>query len=268
VRESYADPVGTYATNVMGTAHILDAIRRSGDVQSAVIVTSDKCYENVGQADGYREDAALGGHDPYSNSKGCAELVTAAYRRSFFFKDGSPAIASARAGNVVGGGDWAQDRLLPDAIRAFSAGSALMVRNPDAIRPWQHVLDPVVAYLGLAERLAKFGRQFAEAWNFGPASDSEVAVAEICDRVVRAWGDGACWSRDTGNHPHEAAVLRLDCSKARAQLGWRPLFDLDRVLGLTVDWYKAWQRHADMRAFTLAQIDEAMARSVTAEAAA
>jgi CDP-glucose 4,6-dehydratase len=268
VRESYADPVGTYATNVMGTVNILECVRHASGVQAVVIVTSDKCYDNVGQIWGYRETEPLGGHDPYSNSKGCAELVTDAYRHSFFLTDAAPAVASARAGNVIGGGDWARDRLVPDAMRAFFAGTALTVRNPHAVRPWQHVLDPTVAYLALAERLAKGGRDFAEAWNFGPAFNNEISVAEICDRICQSWGQGASWKRDAGDHPHEAAVLKLDCSKARARLGWRPLFDLDRALALTVDWYKALQRGTDMRAFTLAQVDAVLSQFGVADAAA
>jgi CDP-glucose 4,6-dehydratase len=268
VRQSYADPIGTYATNVMGTVNVLECVRRSPGIEAVVIVTSDKCYDNVGEARRYSETEPLGGHDPYSSSKGCAELVTSAYRHSFFLNDAAPAVASARAGNVIGGGDWAEDRLVPDAMRAFFAGIALKVRNPHAVRPWQHVLDPTIAYLALAERLAKDGRDFAEAWNFGPAADSEVSVAEICDRVCQAWGQGARWSRDGGSHPHEAAILKLDCSKAQARLGWRPLLDLDRALELTVDWYKALQRGADMRAFTLAQLNAVLSSSGVADAAA
>jgi CDP-glucose 4,6-dehydratase len=268
VRESYADPVGTYATNVMGTVNVLECVRHSSGIEAVVIVTSDKCYDNVGETKGYRESEPVGGHDPYSSSKGCAELVTNAYRHSFFLNGAAPAVASGRAGNVIGGGDWAEDRLVPDAMRAFFAGTALKVRNPHAVRPWQHVLDPILAYLALAERLAKNGRDFAEAWNFGPAAESEVSVAEICDRVCQGWGQGARWSRDGGDHPHEAAVLKLDCSKARARLGWRPLLDLDRALELTVDWYKALQRGADMRAFTLAQVNAVLSNSGVADATA
>ena len=191
VRVSYVDPVGTYATNVMGTVHVLECSRQTPDVKAVVVVTTDKCYENVGQVWGYRETERLGGHDPYSSSKACAELVTDAYRRSFFSVDGAAAVASVRAGNVIGGGDWSEARLVPDAMRAFRAGSALKVRNHRAIRPWQHVLDPVIAYLGLAERLVSQGREFAEAWNFGPPSESAVSVAELCDRLVQGWGGGS-----------------------------------------------------------------------------
>jgi CDP-glucose 4,6-dehydratase len=268
VRESYADPVGTYATNVTGTVNVLECVRHAPGIEAVIIVTSDKCYANVGQPRSYRESEPLGGHDPYSSSKGCAELVTDAYRHSFFLNDVAPGIASARAGNVIGGGDWAPDRLMPDAMRAFFSGTALKIRNPHAVRPWQHVLDPILAYLALAERLAKDGGDFAEAWNFGPGSDSEVSVAEICDRVCQAWGQGATWTRDVGEHPHEAAVLKLDCSKAQARLGWRPVFDLDHTLALTIDWYKALQRRADMRAVTQAQVNDVLSRFGVADAAA
>jgi len=256
VHPSYADPVGTYAVNVMGTVNVLECIRQSPEVKAAVIVTSDKCYDNVGQVWGYRETESLGGHDPYSNSKACAELVIDAYRRSFLHDKSCPGVASARAGNVIGGGDWAQDRLVPDAMRAFLAGTMLDVRNPHAVRPWQHVLDPVMAYLLLAERVVADGRAFAQAWNFGPASESEVSVAQIVDMLARGWSEGAAWKRDEGEHPREAAFLKLDCSKARTHLDWRPMLDLERAVHLTLDWYKALQRGADMRAFTLGQIDE------------
>jgi CDP-glucose 4,6-dehydratase len=196
VRLSYAEPVETYATNVMGTVHVLDAVRRAppGIVDAVVIVTSDKCYENNGWVWGFRETDHLGGHDPYSNSKGCAELVTDAYRRSF--RPSMAKVASGRAGNVIGGGDWSKDRLVPDAIRAFMANKPLRIRNQEAVRPWQHVLDPVIGYLVLAERLVKDGPRFAEAWNFGPATASEVAVEDVVHRIVTLWGDQACWESD------------------------------------------------------------------------
>jgi CDP-glucose 4,6-dehydratase len=258
VRRSYAEPVLTYATNVMGTVHVLEAVRRTPSVRAAVIVTSDKCYENVGSTGGCRETDALGGRDPYSSSKGCAEIVTAAYRRSFFHSGDETRVASVRAGNVIGGGDWAQDRLVPDAMRAFIEGQPLRIRNPHAVRPWQHVLDPVAAYLLVAERLLVDGGSAAEAWNFGPSAASEVSVATIADRVVRLWGAGASWQKDGNEHPHEAAELRLDCSKAAGRFGWRPLLDLEQSLQLTVDWYKAIGRNADMRSFTLAQINRVL----------
>lgn len=260
VRPSYAEPVDTYATNVMGTVNVLEAVRRlpPGTVEAVVVVTSDKCYDNTGQIWGYRETDHLGGHDPYSNSKGCAELVTDAYRRSFFHTPGATRVASARAGNVIGGGDWSRDRLVPDAARAFLAGQPLRIRNPDAIRPWQHALDPVAAYLMLAERLAKAGSAFAGGWNFGPSAASEVPVRRIVEGLVSRWGGGARWEQDGGEHPHEAAYLKLDCTKAHLHLGWRPLLDLDAALSLTVEWFRAFQDGADLRALTLAQARRAL----------
>lgn len=254
VRESYADPVGTYATNVMGTVNLLEAVRRQGGAKAVLVVTSDKCYDNVGWVWGYRETDALGGHDPYSNSKACTELVTDAYRRSFFHADGAALIASGRAGNVIGGGDWSPDRLVPDAIRAFMAGEPLRIRNPRAVRPWQHVLDPVLAYLQLCERLVTGGRPFAQGWNFGPPAAGEVPVETIVDGLVRRWGDDARWEKDAGEHPHEAAYLKLDCSKAMNHLGWRPLIPLEQALDLTVEWYRAYDKGANMREMTLEQI--------------
>ena len=260
VRRSYADPVETYATNVMGTVHLLEAVRACPSVEAVVIVTSDKCYANNGWVWGYRENDALGGHDPYSNSKACAELVTDAYRRSFFSAPDTARIASARAGNVIGGGDWAEDRIVPDAIRAFMRGVPLQVRNPAATRPWQHVLDPVLGYLALAEHLLEGGTDYAEAFNFGPAPAGAVPVAAIVDRLVALWGAGAGWQQDPGSHPHEAAMLTLDSAKASARLGWRPVIDLDRALAMTVAWYKDSCEGADIRQRTIEQIDSVLAR--------
>lgn len=267
VRASYADAVGTYATNVMGTVHVLECCRQAPDLAAAVMVTSDKCYDNVGQRQGYREVDRLGGHDPYSSSKGAAELATDAYRRSFFSEDAAPSIASARAGNVIGGGDWAVDRLVPDAVRAFGAGAVLQVRNPDAVRHWQHVLDPVVGYLLLAERLAGDGAAFAEAWNFGPDGDSAVPVSELCDQLASAWGEGAAWAKTGGRYPREDVVLTVNSDKARHRLGWRAQMPLDAAVARTVEWYKAQHGGAEMRAVTLAQIDEMLARLPSVEAA-
>jgi CDP-glucose 4,6-dehydratase len=254
VRPSYEEPVRTYATNVMGTVHLLEAARRTAGVRAVVVVTSDKCYENLGWVWGYRENDRLGGHDPYSNSKACTELVTEAYRSSFFGPQSTCQVASVRAGNVIGGGDWARDRLVPDAMRAFMAKIPLRIRNPAAVRPWQHVLDPVVAYLLLAQRLFEHGRPFAESFNFGPSAASEVPVSRIVETLVRLWGDGARWEQDAGEHPHEAAYLKLDCAKAAAHLGWRPLIGLDEALELTVEWYRGLAAGADMRDVTLAQM--------------
>ena len=240
VRESYADPVDTYSTNVMGTVNVLEAVRETGSVRATVIVTSDKCYENRERVTGYREDEAMGGHDPYSSSKGCAELVTAAYQRSFFSGSGT-AVASARAGNVIGGGDWARDRLVPDALKAFSAGQTLLVRNPEAVRPWQHVLDPVNGYLTLAERLWVEGSAYSGAWNFGPIDGHDRPVSWIVEELARRWGDGATWRIDEAPQPHEAGMLKLDCSKARERLHWHPRIDLGTALDWTVEWRR---RHA------------------------
>jgi CDP-glucose 4,6-dehydratase len=256
VRRSYGDPVGTFATNTLGTVHVLESVRRTPSVKAVVIVTSDKCYENRGWVWGYRETDSLGGHDPYSSSKGCAELVVQSYRRSFFHTPESPRIASARAGNVIGGGDWAEDRIVPDAMRAFMRGVSLKVRNSGAVRPWQHVLDPVVAYLVLVERLWAGEDGVAEAWNFGPATSGHVSVGAIAEALARLWGLGAHWE-EYGDEPlHEAPYLALDCGKALTKLGWRPLLELEDALKLTVDWYRAFQNNADMRGITLAQIEQ------------
>ena len=254
VRQSYLDPVGTYATNVSGTVNLLEAVRHCPFVKVAMVVTSDKCYENKDWARAYREDDALGGYDPYSSSKGCAELVTAAYRRSFWQTRGSPACATVRAGNVIGGGDWAADRLVPDAIAAFTAGHPVMIRNPEALRPWQHVLDPLAGYLQLAERLWDGPPEFASAWNFGPADNESKPVSWVVGRLARAWGGGANWKIDGGTHPHEAGQLRLDCSKARTQLGWRPRVTLELALDWAVEWHRAYVNGGDMRTMSEAQI--------------
>lgn len=259
VRRSYSAPLDTYATNVMGTVNVLEVIRHSPNVRAVVIVTSDKCYENVGKSSAYVETDALGGHDPYSNSKACAELVTDAYRRSFFYASDFAGIASVRAGNVIGGGDWAVDRLVPDSIRAFLAGGALRIRNPAAIRPWQHVLDPVLAYLGIAQRIFEGGHEFAESWNFGPGPDSEVLVAKIADCITQLWGGGVTWEPDGGSHPREAMYLKLDCTKAKTRLGWRPVVDLDEALRMTVEWYRGFNRKEPMRDLTLKQIEAVLA---------
>ena len=252
VRASYADPAGTYTTNVVGTVHVFEAARKAG-VRTIVNVTSDKCYENREWPWGYRESDAMGGYDPYSSSKGCAEIVTAAYRRSFFAQSGA-GVASVRAGNVIGGGDWASDRIVPDFIRAVSAGKPLRVRNPNAVRPWQHVLEPVFAYLLLAEHLASDPVRFAEGWNIGPQEGDAQTVGAVVERLTRLWGAGAAWETDRGPHPHEANYLKLDCSKARQELGWAPRWSLDDTLERLVEWYRAWHGGADMRATSLAQI--------------
>jgi CDP-glucose 4,6-dehydratase len=251
VRPSYDDPVGTYATNVLGTVHVLEAARRAKCLRALVNVTSDKCYENLETGQAYREGDPMGGRDPYSSSKGCAELVTTAYRMSYF--DGAR-IASARAGNVIGGGDWAVDRIVPDTVRATVAGQAVQVRNPRAVRPWQHVLEPIAGYLLLAERLCEKPVEFAEAWNFGPDESDAVPVETVVGTVTRLWGPPAAWKTDGGEHPHEAHFLRLDSSKSRARLGWKPRLGLPLALEWTVDWYRKQSRGADALELTLGQI--------------
>jgi CDP-glucose 4,6-dehydratase len=241
VRASYLDPAGTYATNVMGTVHLLEAVRETESVEAVVVVTSDKCYENREWVWPYREDEPMGGHDPYSNSKGCAELVTAAYRASFFDDTGSRKcrVATARAGNVIGGGDWAPDRLIPDIIRSFADGRPAEIRSPHAVRPWQHVLEPLGGYIRLAEALlAEGGGQFAEGWNFGPSGDDCWPVSSVADRLAAHWGKGASWRLSKGPHPHEASFLKVDASKARARLSWRSRLRLDEALVWTADWYR------------------------------
>jgi CDP-glucose 4,6-dehydratase len=260
VRPSYEDPVGTYATNVMGTVHVLEAIRSTPGVRAAVVVTSDKCYENNEWAWGYRESDPMGGFDPYSNSKGCAELVTSAYRRSFFtstsHSQGVPAVASGRAGNVIGGGDWAHDRLVPDFIRAMSGSEAICLRNPGAQRPWQHVLEPLSGYLLLAERLmSENGQTYGSGWNFGPRDDDAIPVASLVEKLAKLWGDGATYTIDKNPQPHEATFLKLDCSRARASLGWQPRLSVDLALAWTVEWHKAHLQGKDMLAMTISQIE-------------
>ncbi|MET4089332.1 CDP-glucose 4,6-dehydratase [Bradyrhizobium sp. S3.5.5] len=254
VRPSYAEPVETFATNVMGTVHVLEAARYLPTVKAVLIVTSDKCYENNGGQTAFRENDRLGGNDPYSNSKACAELVTDSYRRSFFAERGMARIASARAGNVFGGGDWARDRLVPDAMQSFLDRQPLRIRNPNSVRPWQHVLDPVLGYFSLVEKLVA-DESFADGWNFGPNADSEQPVRTVVEHLQTLWADGASWTSDDGLHPHEAAFLRLDCERARSRLNWTQRLDLLRGLGLTVDWYKALQRGQDLRRLSLEQLE-------------
>lgn len=258
VRASYELSLDTYAINVMGTANLLEAVRRVDTVRAVVVITTDKCYHNKEWVWGYREDDELGGHDPYSNSKACAELVTAAFRDSFFnrarFDEHRVAVATARAGNVVGGGDWAEDRLVPDIIRAVMHEVPVEIRFPDAIRPWQHVLEPLGGYLLLAERLYAGGPEFAEAWNFGPAQEDARPVSWIADRLTSLWGEGASWNRDGGAHVHEANYLKLDSSKARGALGWRPVLDLATTLDWIVEWFRVSHAGGDVSGVTAEQI--------------
>lgn len=259
VRASYEEPVATYATNVMGTVHVMEAVRHTPSVRCAVNVTTDKCYENREWIWGYRENDPLGGHDPYSSSKGCSELVTHAYRNSFFHADQSPAIASARAGNVIGGGDWAKDRLIPDILRAFERSTPAIIRHPAATRPWQHVLEPLSGYLSLAEKLWQEGAAFAQAWNFGPEQSDIKPVGWIAGKMVKLWGKGSTWEQQ---HPasvlHEAHSLRLDSSKAMTLLGWAPTWNLTTALERTVAWQQAWLTDANMRDYCEQEINRFM----------
>jgi len=258
VRYSYIEPVETYSTNVMGTVNLLEAVRSTPSVKAVVNITSDKCYENREWVWGYRETEAMGGYDPYSSSKGCAELVASAYRNSYFHPDKyqqhGVAIASARAGNVIGGGDWAGDRLIPDILRAIMQGTPVNIRSPHAIRPWQHVLEPLAGYLQLAQKLYIDGTAFAEGWNFGPNDEDAKPVQWIVENLTAAWGEGASWKLDGGVHPHEAHYLKLDCSKAKIQLGWQPKWHLDTTLDAIVEWHRAHRDGKDMRTLSLRQI--------------
>lgn len=268
VRRSYADPLGTYATNVMGTAGVLEAVRGTPSVRAVVCVTTDKCYENREWVWPYRETDPLGGYDPYSSSKACAEIVSAAYRRSFFSadRDGGHrvALATARAGNVIGGGDWSEDRLIPDLIRGFQSGKPVLIRRPKAIRPWQHVLEPAHGYILLAERLLAGEMQLASAFNFGPGDQDAWPVERIADCMADAWGAGAQWTRDEDPGVHEAGILRLDASKARVELGWQPRLSIETALDWTVDWYRAFEQGRNMQEITWSQIADYATRRPTA----
>jgi CDP-glucose 4,6-dehydratase len=253
VRPSFRAPRETYEINVMGTVNVLEAVRLEPGVCAVVNVTSDKCYENRDWEWAYREDEPMGGHDPYSSSKGASELVTSAYRRSFFGEPDGVRLASARAGNVIGGGDWGEDRLIPDIMRAALADAAVEIRNPGATRPWQHVLNPLSGYLLLAERLFD-DPAAATAWNFGPAETDARPVGWIVERLDALWPGGLRWERDGGVHPHEARYLKVDSSRARGRLGWAPRWGLERALESIVEWYVALRAGEDMRALSLAQL--------------
>lgn len=257
VRQSYQEPVETFATNVLGTVHLLEAVRCTNTVHAVVIVTSDKCYENQNDHRAYRETDPMGGFDPYSSSKGCAELVTASYRNSYFTalnKGTRTAVGSARSGNVIGGGDWAIDRLVPDCLRAILEEREIRIRNPDATRPWQHVLEPLGGYLLLAEKLYEDGGRYAASWNFGPDETEAKPARWIVKRICESWGPQARWTIDRGHQLHEASYLNLDSAKAKAQLEWKPQWNLESALEATVTWYKAYQSRSDMRLTTLDQI--------------
>jgi CDP-glucose 4,6-dehydratase len=259
VRRGYEDPIETYFSNVMGTVHLFEALRQLARPCVVVNITSDKCYENREWVWGYRESDSLGGHDPYSNSKACAELVTSAFCDSYFEADnpGNPgiAVASARAGNVIGGGDWTRDQLIPDLIRSFLDHKPCVIRSPSAIRPWQFVLEPLRGYLRLAERLAEDPSRSGSAWNFGPAEADAKPVSWIGDRLAQAWGDKASWAHDASVNPPEARFLKLDVSKAKAELGWQPVVPLVLALDWIVDWYRAFQAGEDLRRLTRVQIE-------------
>lgn len=256
VRRGYEAPLETFETNALGTARVLEALRVAPSVRAVVVVTTDKCYDNREWAWGYRESDRLGGRDPYSASKACAELVTTAYRESFLAAGERPVgVATARAGNVLGGGDWGRDRLLPDLLRALAEGNCPLIRNPGAVRPWQHVLDPLAGYLALAEALLAEPAAFSAAWNFGPGDADARPVAWMADRVCELWGDGAAWERDRGDHPHEATSLRLDASLARSRLGWSPRIPLGKALEWVVEWHRLHLAGGDVRALSREQID-------------
>ena len=260
VRYSYENPLETYSTNVMGTVNLLECVRALNTVRAVVVVTTDKCYENKEWEWGYREIDTLGGHDPYSNSKGCAELVTAAYRESYFspkkFNEHHVAIASARAGNVIGGGDWSEDRLIPDAFRAFEANTPLMIRNPLATRPWQHVLEPLSGYLTLAQALYLSGNVFNGGWNFGPRNEDARPVKEVINLLIDNWMSSRTWMQEKNQQPHEANSLRLDCSKASQYLGWNPKWKLEKAIKETAEWQRAFIAKQNMNKFSLDQIDK------------
>lgn len=260
VRYSYSNPVDTYSTNVMGTVNLLEAVRHCSSVKAVVNITSDKCYENHERETGYREDEAMGGYDPYSNSKGCAELVTASYRNSYFnikhYKEHGVAVASARAGNVIGGGDWAEDRLIPDVMRAIEQREPVIIRNPNSIRPWQHVLEPLSGYLLLAQNLFEDGVQYAEGWNFGPDDEDAKPVKWIVERIVNTWGEGAGWKLDSENHPHEANYLKLNCTKANKHLKWQPKWVIADAIDQICVWHRAYLSNENMKKICFNQISQ------------
>lgn len=262
VRDSYKNPVDTYATNVMGTVHVLEGVRACKSVKAIVNVTTDKCYENKEWVWSYRENEPLGGYDPYSSSKGCSELVTSSYRNSFFnpkeYGTHGVGLASARAGNVIGGGDWATDRLIPDCINALLNNEKIKIRNPYSIRPWQHVLEPLSGYLLLAQELYTNGVMFSEGWNFGPNDNDAKPVEWIVKKICENWGSHASYEVDKGHHPHEANYLKLDCSKAKIKLNWQPRWDLEQAVEKIITWVHAYQQKGDMREICLEQIEEYM----------
>jgi CDP-glucose 4,6-dehydratase len=256
VRKSYIDPAETYETNVMGTVNVLEACRKCDQLRSIVVVTTDKCYENREWIYGYREHDAMGGYDPYSSSKGCTELVVSAYQRSFFNLEQGPALASARAGNVIGGGDWSADRLVPDILSAFAKAEPVIIRNPKATRPWQHVLEPLSGYLILAERLCENRQKYSGGWNLGPDDEDCKAVDEVISAMVEKWGEGAQWHHDTSVQPHEAGLLKLDCTKAKQLLNWYPKWKLDITIEKIIHWHKEWMNGKDAKALCVQEIKD------------
>jgi len=258
VRKSYTDPVATYTTNIIGTMNVLEAVRRTPSVRVVVLITSDKCYENLEWVWGYRENDRMGGHDPYSSSKGCTELLIAAYRDSYFntknYADHGVAVASTRAGNVIGGGDWSEDRLVPDTIRAIQRGEPVLIRRPGAIRPWQFVLEPLRGYLELAEKLWESGTEYTGAWNFGPNIEEIKPVSWLVERLATLWGGGASWEIDSGQHPHEDHFLKLDCTKSKSLLHWYPRLSIETLMDWIVEWYQSAEGKADLRNLTEEQI--------------
>ena len=260
VRKSYLSPIETYAVNVLGTVNLLEAVRVCPGIKAIIIVTTDKCYENREWVWSYRENETLGGYDPYSSSKACSELVTAAYRSSYFnpvdYAGHGVALASVRAGNVIGGGDWAADRLIPETVKTLFSGGEISLRSPGAIRPWQHVLEPLAGYLTLAQKLYLDGPKYGEAWNFGPEASDEQSVCWVVKTLCQKWGENARYKITPGHHPHEAATLKLDCAKAKSWLGWYPRWNLDQALSKVVEWYKAFQAKQDLTALCLRQIEE------------
>lgn len=260
VRESYKNPVETYSTNIMGTVHLFESIRKCSSVKAVINVTTDKCYENKEWVWGYRENEPMGGYDPYSNSKACSELVTSSYRDSFFnpinYDYHGVALASARAGNVIGGGDWAKDRLIPDCINSLVNGEQIILRNPNAIRPWQHVLEPLSGYLLLAEKLYNHGPEYGEAWNFGPNDADARSVEWIVQKIIEKWDGHASYQLDGGNHPHEAGFLKLDSSKAMMKLGWQQRWDLDSTIEKVVEWTNSYRHTKYVRNVCVSQITD------------
>ena len=264
VRLSYKQPKPTYDTNVGGTVNLLECCRLTDSVKVIINVTSDKCYENKEWVWGYRENDPVGGYDPYSSSKACSEIITSAYRNSFFnAKENSKAISTVRAGNVIGGGDWRENRLVPDCIRSLRNNEPIGIRSPKSIRPWQHVLEPLRGYASLAEKLWENGQKYSGAWNFGPKGEAAHPVSYLVEKLAKLWGDGADWTPDNGLHPAESQILRLDCSKAATLLDWAPKFSLDEGLRWTVEWYRAWNEGGDMRAISLEQITDYARGAVT-----